>query len=473
MVSVSAVDDLPVNNTSGSFTDLENLIKDAESGSTINLDSDYAYDEGFSINGITINKNITINGNGHTLDGKNAARILNIDGGYVVLNNTVFRNGYASNSIGAIRCSGAQLTITKCTFIDNHANGTSAGNNRFAQGIVAGAVYIYSDNCIISDNRFINNTVSGSGGAVAIDGKNNLIEGNTFTNNRALHNMNGGALLIGQGAGNIIRGNTFENNFAGMGGGAVELQKSSGDIIENNRFINNKADYGGAVSIYNTGYFTLKNNYFEGNLANGITLGNNLGIGGALRVYIADSSKTSVISGNTIKSNVADTTGGAFYIVGDNIKITGNKFTSNKASAKAAGAVRTVGNNIDISDNEFTTNSAGRSGGALYLEGNNIKVTSNNFKNNRAPSGCDVAFANSDNGRVTGNTFDVYKKTSIATDYCHNMLIRNNKRVLEKTKIKASGKTYFVASKSKLLSVTLKNSKGKTISSKKLTLKIR
>jgi hypothetical protein len=53
-LSVSLSDDEIVGSAdNGTFTDLQNKIDDADEGSTIYLENDYAYDSGFSTNGIT------------------------------------------------------------------------------------------------------------------------------------------------------------------------------------------------------------------------------------------------------------------------------------------------------------------------------------------------------------------------------------------------------------------------------------
>ena len=55
----------------GTFSDLSNTIYGAEEGDTITLDRDYVWSENDGYNGIPIYyyvKNITIDGNGHSID---------------------------------------------------------------------------------------------------------------------------------------------------------------------------------------------------------------------------------------------------------------------------------------------------------------------------------------------------------------------------------------------------------------------
>ena len=383
------------------FTELETIFNNSEVGDTIDLDCDYEYDSDFKDIGVEIiNKTLTINGNGHTLDGKNKSRILNILADNVVLNNITFINGYSAESIGALRCHGNNILISNCTFINNNANGSSAGDMD-GTGIVGGGIYINGNYNHILYNTFINNTVGGSGGGLALDGKNCAVEHNYFENNKALRHMNGGAMQIGRGQNSIIRYNIFKDNYAGMGGGAVELQHSSGDLIENNTFIHNGADYGAGISIYNTSYFTLRNNEFTENYADG-----ELGLGAAARVYLIDFKTTSIITGNKIRNNIASVTGGAFYIYGDNIKITKNTFINNTAAKQGGGIINALGNDISISDNEISSSTAGTCGGAIYIDGNNAKISSNKIANTKAGTGGGAIY-------VKGNSTIVNKNNII------------------------------------------------------------
>ena len=107
----------------GTFTELQNIIYKASSGDTINLEKDYVFDEGFNYGqGILILKNLTINGNGHTLDGASKSRILfNFFSVKVTLNNIIFENGYTKLYGGAI-VNFADLTVNNCAFKRNYAD---------------------------------------------------------------------------------------------------------------------------------------------------------------------------------------------------------------------------------------------------------------------------------------------------------------------------------------------------------------
>lgn len=52
------------------FSELEDELGGYGPGDTVILDKDYSYDDGFDTEGIYIGDNWTIEGNGHTIDGK-------------------------------------------------------------------------------------------------------------------------------------------------------------------------------------------------------------------------------------------------------------------------------------------------------------------------------------------------------------------------------------------------------------------
>ena len=65
-----------------SFSNLQSDINSASDSITLNRD--YKFTTGDDINGVKINKKITINGNGHTIDASNSARVFNITGNNVI-----------------------------------------------------------------------------------------------------------------------------------------------------------------------------------------------------------------------------------------------------------------------------------------------------------------------------------------------------------------------------------------------------
>ena len=111
-----------------SFSDLEKLIDDAKSGSTIVLDRDYINDD-YDDDGIKIKKDITIDGQGHTLDGNYKSRIFRVSDDYkIVFKDIIFARGQVHDGYsdpedwrgGAIN---GYCTAINCYFTDNRATG--------------------------------------------------------------------------------------------------------------------------------------------------------------------------------------------------------------------------------------------------------------------------------------------------------------------------------------------------------------
>lgn len=89
---VESTDNEVLSNDAGTFSNLQNEIDLASKGSTITLDKDYAYDEGFSKRGIKIDKDLTIDGKGHTLDGAGKSRIFLVGLGLIKNHQVTLKN---------------------------------------------------------------------------------------------------------------------------------------------------------------------------------------------------------------------------------------------------------------------------------------------------------------------------------------------------------------------------------------------
>ncbi|MEE1129318.1 MAG: right-handed parallel beta-helix repeat-containing protein, partial [Methanobrevibacter sp.] len=240
----------------GSFTDLKYLI--SNSGDVINLTSDYTFSlmsDYMLTDGIYINKDLTINGNGHVIDGDGQARIFNIDGHKVVLNNITFINGKADNG-GAI-CTSTQtsLYIDSCRFENNSARN-------------GGAIYLESYKDVnIDASVFNSNSAEKEGGAIYYSGDYRRkifsnITGN-FTNNRA---EDGGAIYLIDVGQYRLKGNFISNSARNMGGavyshGAIGIPFFFIDGI----FDSNSAAFGGAV--YSFSPFGNFNGIYQNNRA--------------------------------------------------------------------------------------------------------------------------------------------------------------------------------------------------------------
>lgn len=124
----------------GNFQELADLIDAADDGATMQLKKDY---NGSGM--IFIEKDLTINGNGHYIDANSISSIFLIDECEVTLNNIRFFNACESEVDGGALYSYGTLKVNGCEFYDNIAN-------RYG-----GAIYstgeLYVDSSKFSNNR--------------------------------------------------------------------------------------------------------------------------------------------------------------------------------------------------------------------------------------------------------------------------------------------------------------------------------
>ena len=322
------------------FNDLNRVIN-GNSNSTINLSNNYKYDEEFDqdfVNGIIIDRDLTIYGNGITLNGNSMARIFNvIDSNLnVSFYDIHFKNGHSSNNGGAIRGG----TAYNCNFNDNYASNGGA--------ICGGTAY----NCTCKDNEAKHN-----GGAI-FDGNAYYC---TFTGNEA---DNGGAMSDSN-----AYNSTFKENEADNGGAMYN------SVAFNCKFTGNEADDGGAM--YNSNAYNCT--FTENNADN---------VGGAMYNSTAD--------GCLFKENEADYGGAIRYGRATNCDFVSNLSEDNGGALSQADAYNSTftenkayyhksyfrGGAIDHGNayNCIFTKNKGDYGGAIYV-GNAYNCT---FKKNYA-----------------------------------------------------------------------------------------
>ena len=238
----------------GTFTALQEKIDNAAAGSTITLENDYKYDEeidsNLSYSFVMINKSISIDGAGYSIDGANQIRIFGVYGQNVKFDNINFKNGYASSGGGAAIVSKYDLNIgDNNSFYDNICNGT----DRYSG--FGGAVYVIdspgSKLTIGNGNKFINNAAYRQGGAIwaqnILIGNNNVFSNNTCNGKGSLFDeISFGGAIYCDGDLDLGSFNNFTFNTVEKRGGAI-YALSHVNMGNNNLFINNRAEDGGAI----------------------------------------------------------------------------------------------------------------------------------------------------------------------------------------------------------------------------------
>ncbi len=272
---------------------ISSLNNTINSGATeIILEHDYAYDESTDsafTSGIIINNNLTIDGNGYTIDLGDKIRFLNINSNKVViLKNINVKNGGGNSEAGAIRSEKSHLTIINSNFTDNSAS------------LRGGVIYFREGNFTLENCSFSGNTIgSYGGGAVYTSPETNQIKiniiGSSFDDNHATY---GGAVYVNTGCNvNLINSNFTAN--IGSGGGAIYT--CSNIEITDVLFSANNATNGGVVYISNTapkfmnasftnnhansGGVVYVTNYGSVNFYNSSFTSNNASMGGVVYIY--------------------------------------------------------------------------------------------------------------------------------------------------------------------------------------------
>jgi len=194
---------------------LTTLSADATGPHTVEITADFTITGGTDPS-YTGDQNLTIVGNGHTISGGDARRILFVSDSVVLeIRDLTLRDGFTTEDGGAL----------------GSATGPG-GSARF----------------VFVDTAFVDNHADGDGGAVSSPLSLNDITHSTFTGNSA--GGSGGALAMGTGGVGGVLGHdlTFTGNTAAVGGGAIR----GGSYLAYSTLADNRAPAGANVSIPGT-----------------------------------------------------------------------------------------------------------------------------------------------------------------------------------------------------------------------------
>lgn len=279
-----------LNENENSFTELQSLINGGNT--TINLEKDYVCYDGEKT--IEISKNVTINGNGHSIDANNKIRAFYISADNVVLNNITIQNGN-NKQAGAIYWEGANGILSNASFINNKATGTDTAN-KYEGG---GAIWWAGNNGRIANSKFESNSAGGHGGALWINGNNCIVENSIFEKNNA---SKWAGAIYSKGNNANIRNINFTKN-KGTNGGSLSVI-GEGSSIDNLIFNYSNGTLGGAL-YWGVVNGVIKNSKFYNSHSSGST--------GAGAVYTTSSVNSTTIEYCDFINNTAVQSGGAIY----------------------------------------------------------------------------------------------------------------------------------------------------------------
>ena len=407
-ITLSSSEETALEAPSQSFDDLKDTIQDSSvpEGGTVTLENDYSYESGDVATGIDIEKDLTIDGKGFTINANQKAAIFNVVGStHVTLINITFIGGNSTNG-GAINVvSGGSVDVIDCTFINNTAanqggaiyiadNVPTAITSKITRStfenngaVSGGAVYVNGSSLNISSSEFSKDVADSYGGSVFIDGVLHITQ-TTFDYERA---GAGGAVYLSDTFQiySTIEKSTFTNSYVTGDGGAVFVSADNVHM-KDLKFIDNTAgDDGGAI-------------YWEGStgVIDNITCIGNKGIsldkaggdtsstrGGTIcltgsDVIITHSQFSNSSAYMDESKDYSKVDGGALFITGNNVVVNDTTFDSCNATNNGAG-VYIIGNDTHIYNCDFN-NCFGRDGGAVYVQGEDCSLYNTTFTHNKA-----------------------------------------------------------------------------------------
>ena len=389
--------DVIVNN----YTDLKNYL----TNNTYDTVTVYIGDNILLAGNIIVNnaiKNLTINGNGKTINGDGQWQFLSIQSGSVVNINNITITNCKANYGGAIDATNSNITINNTNL--THNNATYNG----------GAIHGYISNITVTNTNLTHNTARTLGGAI-YGNTNSTI---TVTNSNLTHNTAGtmGGAIYGNTNSTITvtNSNLNKNTATNSAGGAIYGYTNSTITITQSNITHNNATYnGGAIDATNSN-ITINNTNLTNNTAR--TLGgaifsscsnititqtnithNNAYRGGAIYGYI---NSTITITQSNLTHNNA-TYGGAIH-GSDNITITNSNLTHNTGGY--GGAIYTYNNTINITNSTLTHNNATYGGAIHGSDYNNLTITQSNLTHNNATYNGGAINANESSNITINNT---------------------------------------------------------------------
>jgi predicted outer membrane repeat protein len=383
---------------------------------------------------LQIDKNLTIDGASAPnlkISGNKSNRVFFVSeagsngtkGGKFTLKNLTIADGFIANDRGAavdLR-DGGVLTLENVQFYNNVSTAGAVSARRNTVVTVLNSKFVGNDGATLNDGLAGGVSPTSGGISVLHDGKL-TIKNSEFINNKGTYGGGVGSLFTET----IVENSIFRNNTStGFGGGLyvdgaswptkdkyfpTDAKPKDGPgrniIVRNSVFEGNKAvAFGGGVAIwgYDHDYVTIESTQVTNNKVSQAP--NGTAKGGGIRL-----SGFAKVNNTTITNNTSESEGGGLWFDGGvPVNVTNSKFSGNRAEGadgKGFGGAIYSGqwnSQLNVSNTAFESNYAGSDAGAIFSQfqrGANIKDST--FKSNSvgAPSGSKIS------------NFDVFSNTA-------------------------------------------------------------
>ena len=312
-----------------SFTALNATINSGNDVIEITMDYafDYKSDANFAYGIIIDNEDIVINGNNHTIDGKNLVRIFQITNtSNIVINNLILKNadGCAIVNYGELKTNNVEF------------NGCSATNGA--------AVYLYGAKYRGENDRFIENSAQLGAAICAVDSVVDIDGGYFYCNN-----VYDGVIFSQYSKMTIINA-SFISNFGKNGAAIKSLQSNM--LLNNSLFEGNSAD-SGSVIVVGSGNVTFINSLVKNNRNNWSAI-------------YSENANVNVL--NTTFANSTSRYATAIYNKNGVTSIKKSRFIDLSAEVTAGALAFKGSNNVTIESSEFINVMSAKNGGAVFLD---------------------------------------------------------------------------------------------------------
>lgn len=396
-----------------SYDDLNKQV--LECNGTIDLQYDYKYAEN-NVNIINLrNRNLTINGNNHIIDGSETAGAFNIVSESLIKNTIIFNNlTFINMNLSTIEGANLLVEFNNVKFANTTAEESAQvmlydsevelNNCTFENIDEFSCIVFLSTDAKLNNTTFVNSTVATA--TIQVNRGTFSIDNSIFEN---ITSEYGGAINYKGDVFNITN-TKFHNIYSNVTGGAL-LMKYFPRFNDDETLL-----YRGPMLIENCEFVNMSSEHDGGSIYIDLDSGSS---------YVP---QTLNVINSTFNYSFSEF-GGAILDLGGNVNLVNSSFANGKAKTMG-GALYTSYANLTITNCDFIDNFAGNAA-VIYYDKGRLNIDNSRFINNRAASSskdktnaiyandADITIKNSvfDNGGVSlyGNFVEKYKLDNVTS----------------------------------------------------------